>query len=1154
MQGEAATDEFPGGRYRLGLDIGANSVGWAAIRLDGVDAEQGHPCGILAAGVRIFEAGVDGSIEQGKDSSRAVTRRVARQQRRQTWRRQFRKRRLFVCLQRLGLLPASDDSTSVGRDLVLKQLDAELAIAWCPAGDVDAHQKLPYALRSAAAARLLEPCELGRAIYHLGQRRGYKANRRSPEAGNDEGAVSGGISVLNQARLRDPQDSGSLRSLARMVVEEFGQQDGVFAIRSEALDSPRRGRIRGHYTAREMYEQEFAAIRDFQLNNGGPLTAEDWAVIRGILFTQRPLKSQRHLVGRCTLEKDRGGRGRRRCLMALPEFQEFRVLQTLNHLAIRNADDTEERLTEGQRAVLYDWLMREGDLKLNTRAARGKPAAPSVVSLLNLPKNTRFSLRSADESEEDDERLIGDRTSAKFSRILGPLWDQLSAVQKEKLILQVVYAGDPERLAAWVARQFGFSDEMSSAVARLSLEDEHASLSRRAIRKLLPLLRAGETYAAARKAIYPESFLATKAVDLLPPVTRWNREINNPAVIRALTEVRRVVNSIIRRFGKPETIHVELARDLKRSRQERKTLWAQNDQNRKDRDRAKVRILQQLGNSSPSRADVEKWLLAEECNWTCPYTGRGFSAATLKDFDVEHIYPRQYLDDSFANKTLCDPDFNRMRKRNRLPSEILDGDELQAVISRVRSFNGRHAEAKLRRFLAESVPEGFVDRQLNDTRYNSRLASEFLGTLYGGRNDADRRQRIVTPTGGLTWLIRRGFGLDRILGSADQKERGDHRHHAVDAVCVALSTQKVIQRLSGLASEFSRPGNRFNEFLAEFSKELPWPEFQTDTASAVREIVVSHRPERSIAGGLHGETSYSKPFAVSPAAGGERRGGRRATGLPEHRVRKSLDKLKKDEIEGDGIVDPAVRAAVQAKFAELVAAASSPSAATPEKFWNNRALLDRFPRLLPSARKREGGSNSGGSIIFSVRMRARCRPATVGRGPRKRYVAPATDSNFATMIYELRGSDGTVIRWDHEVISRLDAHQRLVASRANVRIEADGTHAAKQSSGVEKILIPRTADEIRAIEEPPFRLKPGEQLFYVCTLRKNDMIELDGSSGDRTVYRVQNLSTAEIQLCEHHLQTMSGSDRNKTNRITAIDNLRKRSMRCLNVSPSGELG
>ena len=1147
-------------RYRLGLDIGANSVGWAALRIEDEEGGGERPSGLLGAGVRIFEAGVEGSIEQGKDGSRAVARRLARQQRRQTWRRQYRKHRLFRLLQRCGLLPAAADTSAAGRDAVLKTLDRELTARWCQVGDLDSHQKLPYLLRSAAAERSLEPFELGRALYHLGQRRGYKANRRTPEAdAEQQGAVSGGISLLDEARRRDPDDPSSLRSLAQTVVDEFRFADGHFAIRSESRESSRRGRVRGHYTSRQMYLQEFEAIRRFQVANGGPLDNETWALLEKVLFRQRPLKSQSGRVGGCTLEKtpnDRNRRGgRRRCLMALPEFQEFRLLQSLNHLMILEEDGSSHPLMPGQRQVLYDHLMRDGDLKLRTRATRGKSAAPSVISLLGLAKNTQFSLRSPEESEEDDIRLIGHRTNARIRAVLGDEWDDLAEQQQEKLILQIVHASDPAMLAVWLQKHFAFSGSVAQQLAGIHLEDQHASLSRCAIRKLLPRLRAGETYAAARQAEYPDSFKATTPADSLPPVTLWNRQINNPAVIRALTEVRRVVNSIIGRFGKPDSIHVELARDLKRSRQERTKLWKQNEENRRQRDKAKLEIVRQLGYANPSRADVEKWLLAEECNWQCPYTGRHISAAALKNFDVEHIYPRQYLDDSFANKTLCDPDFNRARKRNRLPSEVLDGADLAEVLTRVRHFKGPYAESKLRRFQAESVPEDFVSRQLNDTRYNSRLAAEFLQVLYGGRNDGNRQQRIVTPTGGLTWLIRRGFGLDRILSDGDYKERADHRQHAVDAICVALSTQKVIQRLSSLAGQVSRSDQRFNAFLSEFSKELPWPEFHADAAQTVQGIIVSHRPNRTISGGLHAETYYSKPL---PAPADAKSVGKRVKSsksrATEYRVRKNLDSLTKKDIEGDAIVDPAVRAAVQRKYQELVAAATSAAGTDPKKLWSNRADIDRFPRLLPSSKAAKQNEAQGGSMIFSVRIRTTVNARTIGGGVTLRQVTGGKDANFASMIYAITSADGKTVRWAHEVISRFEAHQRLIDARSGYKADdRRRVEVAVQPPISEKILIPRTEEEIRNAESPPFKLKPGESLQLVATLRKNDLIELDGEGGIRQIYRVQKLSATELQLSCHHQQGVEGTDRNTWNRITSLDSLRQRGLRLVNISPSGEV-
>ncbi|MGC4007486.1 MAG: hypothetical protein QM811_31935 [Pirellulales bacterium] len=124
--------------YILGLDLGAASLGWAAIEIDG--AEQPNPLALLDGGVRIFEAGVEGDIEQGKDASRTVVRRQARQPRRQQWRRVRRKRQVFRALQRLGLLPPSKSDSSSDRKATLDALDETLRAKWLPVGEHDAAQ------------------------------------------------------------------------------------------------------------------------------------------------------------------------------------------------------------------------------------------------------------------------------------------------------------------------------------------------------------------------------------------------------------------------------------------------------------------------------------------------------------------------------------------------------------------------------------------------------------------------------------------------------------------------------------------------------------------------------------------------------------------------------------------------------------------------------------------------------------------------------------------------------------------------------------------------------------------------------------------------------------------------------------------------------
>lgn len=189
MQVHFPTERFP---YILGLDLGATSLGWAVI-----ETANGAPIAIRKCGVRIFEAGVEGSIEQGKDASRAAARRGARLARRQLWRRARRTRKVFIALQHLGLLPPSEANDSAARHEVLHQLDQQLRDKFPITDAPGSAHVLPYQLRAKAATEPVERHELGRALYHLAQRRGYLSNRKAAEkTDEEEGVVKQGIGEL----------------------------------------------------------------------------------------------------------------------------------------------------------------------------------------------------------------------------------------------------------------------------------------------------------------------------------------------------------------------------------------------------------------------------------------------------------------------------------------------------------------------------------------------------------------------------------------------------------------------------------------------------------------------------------------------------------------------------------------------------------------------------------------------------------------------------------------------------------------------------------------------------------------------------------------------------------------------------------------------
>jgi CRISPR-associated endonuclease Csn1 len=485
---------------------------------------------------------------------------------------------------------------------------------------------------------------------------------------------------------------------------------------------------------------------------------------------------------------------------------------------------------------------------------------------------------------------------------------------------------------------------------------------------------------------------------------------------------------------------------------------------------------------------------------------------------------------------------------------VLSGDEFDVVLSRVKRFNGSAAVAKLKRFQREEVPEDFVARQLNDTRYNARLAADFLGVLYGGRSDADGNQRIVTPTGNLTWILRTGWELNSILSESDDKDRRDNRHHAVDAVCVALATQKTIRLAADLAKNGFLAGVRFNKFLQELPKQTPWPDFLSRVRASIHSIIVSHRPTRRIAGPLHAETNYSKPFIKAERAiDGATTSRKPKPPIVQYRVRKSLDKLNEKDIIGDAIADPHVRTAVQRKYEELCTIATTKAERTPAKMWSDLSKINNFPRLPASAKRLKNGETTLGSPIYKVRLVTDTKPRILGKGARQRQVASGKDSNYATMIYAILDKDGKEIRWEHEIITRLDAHLRLSANGGGRGRGKGATFPDDASPPPERVLTPRTADEIRDMADPPFKLKPGELLRFLFALLKNDMVELDGENGMRQVYRIQKMSLNDLQLCEHARAIADKDSQTALNRIRTMESLRKRRIHKIRVSPLGKI-
>ena len=825
--------------YTLGLDLGTNSIGWAL-----VDSEKKE---IIDAGVRVFPEGVD-KINSEKEASRNQVRRTARQARRQNERRKMRRRQLRSLIKNLGMMP--DDP---GVFFALN----------------------PYELRKKALYEKLSLIELGRVLDHLNSRRGFKSNRKAKKD-KEEGKIFDGMPKESRPginTLREVLQSNKYRTIG----EYF------------ASLNPHEIRIRNRFTQREMYVEEFDAIWKKQKQYYPDILDDDLKTrIRDeIIFYQRKLKSQKNNVGRCTFEKSK-----KRAPWSSPLAQKFRMLQQVNMIRIAGNgrwDEEQQVLTEEERTILIDYLMDHESLKIE-----------KMFKLLGLDQEEYQA------NFEKSGKIMGMKTYAQLAKVFGRR--KLRSFSEDELnqMWHVLhFSDDDEWLESYSKSKWGLDDTKSKKFCQLTLEQGYARLSSRAMRRIVKYLEEGLIYSdACQKAGYQHSISLEKdeLLDQLPLLSEIEEGIIvNPVVVVAVNQLRLVVNALIKKYGRPKTIRVELARDLKLPKAVRIRRHKEMRERELYHDSIKKRLREE-GIADPSRNDIIKYKLWEECNQVCPYTGRkiGFAQLFNGEVQVEHILPfSRTLDDSYMNKTLCFVDENA-RKGNKTPYEAYSSDEklYKEILERARKL----PYPKARKFALKSLSskDSFLNRQLSDTAYISRVA---LSYLYNVCND------VSATVGNATAMLRRYWGLNSILAKSIDgtilddpengrlKNRDDHRHHAVDAIVVALTTRSMLMEIS----------KRHGRGLPIRDFPLPWNDFRAQVLNSIDRIIVSHKVNKRVRGQLHEDTFYGQLKDRSGAPWQEK-------GKIYYAVRKTLDSLTAKQVHN--IIDPVVKQTVICRLRE----------------------------------------------------------------------------------------------------------------------------------------------------------------------------------------------------------------------------------------------
>lgn len=883
--------------YRLGIDIGTNSLGWCALDLD----RNGQPKAVRRIGVRIFSDGRDPQ----SGASLAVDRRMARGARKRRDRFVNRRQDLIKALIRHGLMPADNDARKA-----LENLD-------------------PHELRAKGLDAPLPLHHLGRAIFHLNQRRGFKSNRKTDkkQKNDDLKGMKGGIGKLRAAIT----ESGT-RTLGEYLFVMFRKGRSVRGSPDGSVKPHATVRARPHvvknkneydlYADRAMYEQEFDLLWRRQSELGAALTDAARDEIRDIIFYQRPLKPVH--PGKCALDPSD-----ERAPMALPLFQRFRMLSELANLEIITPDQKHRPLTKPERDKLLAELAVKEKFSFKTMRAK-----------LGLGTEIKFNL----ESEKRD-HLLGDLTGHRLAKkeCFGPAWHDLSLDRRNAIVEILLDEPSEAVLTDKAMTDWGLDAEAAANVADVSLPDEHGRLGRKVLAEIVPIMESGVVryHDAAKQAGYDHArgpdgevfdqlpyygevlqhAVGTGSGEPADPPEKQFGKIANPTVHVALNELRKVVNALAKRYGAPAEIVVEVARDLplgleakQKKNEEQADNQKKNDKRRilltglssqadgKDKDgkieqqRADLKAVDLpdtglgLPDTGENRLRLRLWEeLGPVHDRRCVYTGKQISVSNLfsPDVEIEHILPFQRtLDNSPANKTVSLRSANRY-KGNRSPFEAFhasaDGFKWDEILLRATSLpknkRWRFAEDAMTKY--ETGERDFLDRQLVDTQYIASVTRDYLTKLSGP-------YKVWVVTGRLTQMLRGKWGLNSLLSDHNQKNRFDHRHHAIDAFVVGVTDRSMLQRIASAADQ-----NR--ERLIDDMPD-PWDGFRDELGERLRKVVVSHKPNHGVGGKLHEETAYGIVRDPSKEEGATLVYRKALTGLNANEIERIRDKGLREKV------------------------------------------------------------------------------------------------------------------------------------------------------------------------------------------------------------------------------------------------------------------
>ena len=825
----------------LGLDLGVGSIGWSLITLD----EGGYPAEILGMGSRIVPLTSDDmqEFQKGKAITKNKDRTMKRSARRGLDRYQQRRAKLSRLLSEFGLgFPRPLMSLS---PLTLWGLRAD----------------------AATEGKVISLAELGRVLYHLNQKRGYRHSKSDESSKQDTEYVAA-------VKTRYAE----LKNESLTIGQYMYRYLSASAERGADALSCVHYRVKDQVYPREAYMEEFDRIMAVQ-QKAYPevLTSVVLQKLRDCIFFQRPLKSCKHLVSYCEFERKTrevqipvvGADGTtsyktkivdigpKVAPVSSPLAEVCRLWESINNVRIYYPDGAVYPLSLEHKQAFFNKLQESESLKFsdakkiigakakdklwcNDLLKSGIKGNRTTATLRKLIEDypqykalLRFDLKQEDSCRVDlsTGEVLPLISVSYLNEPLYKLWHILYSVAEREAM------GNALRKQLGV-EQGDLDKGLLDACMKIDFTKQgYCNKSAKFMCKLLPYLQQGYMYSeAADLAGYKHSDSKTKEelehralkprIELLP-----KNSLRQPIVEKVLNQMINLVNALKDKYGEIDEVRVELARELKMGREERETTSRRIAANEKDNKRVAEAIAEY---GTPTKNRIQKYKLWEEANYECIYCGKQIGLANLfsdGEAEIEHIIPRSVLyDDSMSNKTCACRSCNKAKNNRAAMDWVLTQTEefqtkyfnrLEGLVATKRLSNGKRQRLMT---LLKDIPEDFIERHLRLTQYISRKATEIL---------KDGIRYVWSSEGSVTSTLRHLWGYDKVLedlnferyksmgetqtilvkrGSVEQEverikdwnKRKDHRHHAIDALVVACTRQSYIQRLNRLSSEEDR--------------------------------------------------------------------------------------------------------------------------------------------------------------------------------------------------------------------------------------------------------------------------------------------------------------------------------------------------------------